>query len=53
MDNNSDEQFLIIKSKIESNRQETNEKKMKTYDKSTQIIEDLKILTATITSMKD
>ena len=46
MDNKSNENFLIIQAIIEANRQETDEK-------LTQITEDLKFLTATITSMMD
>ena len=47
MDNKSGEQFLIMKSKIKSNRQETNEKlmKLKEYPKA--------IITSTITQMMD
>ena len=53
VDNKSDEQFLIIQSLIEANRQETDEKQMNTDEKLTKITEDLKVLTATITSMMD
>ena len=53
MDKKSDEQFLIIQAKIYANKQENNEKKIKTDEKLTQITEDLKVLTATFTSMMD
>ena len=53
MDNKSDEQFLAIQATIEANRQETDEKQIKNDEKLTKIIEDLTILTATITSMMD
>ena len=53
MDNKYDKHFLIIQSKIEVNRQETNEKQTKTDEKPTKITADLKVLTATITSMMD
>ena len=53
VDNKSDEQFLVIQSLIEANRQETDEKQMNTDEKLTKITEDLKVLTATITSMMD
>ena len=53
MYNNPDEQFLIIQSKIEANMQETDEKQTKTDEKLTNTIEDLKVLTKTITSMTD
>ena len=53
MDNKSDEQFLIIQATIESNRQETDEKQMKTYEKLRKTTEDQNVLTATITSMTD
>ena len=53
MDNKYDKHFLIIQSKIEVNRQETNEKKTKTDEKPTKITVDLKVLTATITSIMD
>ena len=47
MDNKSDEQFLILQSTIEVNKQETDEKIAK-------LIEDLKeMITSTITSMMD
>ena len=53
MDNKSYEQFLImlstiqsnIKSMIEANRQETDEKQMNTDDKITKITEEFKFLT--------
>ena len=51
MDFKSDEQLLIIQATIESNRKETDEKKMKIDDKLTNITEDLNFLTATITPM--
>ena len=45
MDNNSDEQFLIMQAKIESNKQES-------YEKTKNIKEYLKALvTSTITSV--
>ena len=50
---NYDEQILIIQDTIESNRQETDEKKINTDEKLTNITEDLKVFTATITSMMD
>ena len=53
MDSKSDEQIIIIPATIEANRQETDEKKMKTDGKLTQITEELKVLTGTITSMMD
>ena len=53
MDNKSGEQFLVVKSTIESSRQETDEKQIKTDEKITKITEDLKFLTETITSMMD
>ena len=53
MDNKSDKQFLIIQVKIDSNKQETNEKQIKTDGKLTQITEDLKVMIATFTSMMD
>ena len=53
MDNKSDEQFLIIQSKMDANMLDTNEKKMRTDDKLTHLTEDLKVLTKTITSMMD
>ena len=37
MYNNYDEQFLVIQATIESNRQETYEKQMKTDEKLTKI----------------
>ena len=47
MDNKSDEQFLILQSTIEVNKQETDEKIAK-------LTEDLKeMITSTITSMMD
>ena len=46
MDNKSNEQLLIIQSTVESNKQETNEKQMKTDEKLAQITENLKVLTA-------
>ena len=53
MDNNSDEQLLIIQATVEANKQEadekqmkTAEKKMKTDEKLTQITENLRVLTA-------
>ena len=39
MDNNDDEQLLITKAIIEANRQDTNEKQMKTYEKLKKITE--------------
>ena len=53
MDNNSYEQFLFIQAIVEYKKQEADEKKMKlngkqmkTDEKLTQIIENLKFLTA-------
>ena len=46
MDNNYDATF-------ESNMQDNIEKQIKTYEKLTQITEDLKVLISTITSMMD
>ena len=51
MDKKSDENFLIIQPTIESNREENDEKQMKTDEKITEITEDLKVFTATITLM--
>ena len=55
MDTKSDEQFLVIQSNIESNKQEadkkdmkTAEKKMKTDEKLTQLTENLQVLIALI-----
>ena len=53
MDNKSDEHFLFIRSKIDDNKLDTDEKQMKTDDKLTHLTEDLKVLTKTITSMMD
>ena len=53
MDDKSDEQFLIVQAKNDANKQDTNEKQMNTDEKISQITEDLKILTETITSMMD
>ena len=46
MDNKADEQFLVMKSTIESNSQNTDEK-------LTNITEDIALITLTITSMMD
>ena len=46
MDTNSDEQLLIIQSKVESNNQETDEK-------LTKLTEDIAMITSTLTSMMD
>ena len=46
IDNKSDEQFLIIQSTIDSHKQDTDEIKMNTDEKLTQIIENFKVLTA-------
>ena len=53
MDNNSYEQFFVIQATVEYNKQQADEKKMKpngkqmkTDEKLTQIIENLKFLTA-------
>ena len=51
MDNNSYEQFIIIQSTIEANRQESDEKQINTDKKLKKITEDLKVFTETITSM--
>ena len=51
MDNNYDEHFLFIRSKIDDNKLDTDEKQMKTDQKLTHLTEDLKVLIATITSM--
>ena len=51
MDNNSDEKFLVVPSTIEANMKDTDQKQMKTDEKPTKITEDIKFLTATITSM--
>ena len=53
MNNRSYEQFLVIQAKIDANKQETDGKQMKTDQKLTQLAEDLKVLTLTITSMMD
>ena len=53
MDNKSDEQFLVIQSKIDANKQETGEKQMNNNKKLTQITEYLKVFTETITYMMD
>ena len=53
MYNKFDEQFPIIQAIIESNIQYTDEKLMNTDEKLTNIIEDFKVLTATITSIMD
>ena len=53
MYNNYYEQFIIIQSIIETNRQETDEKKINTDEKLTQITEHLKVLTENITPMMD
>ena len=53
MDKKSYEQLLTIQATIETNRQETDEKKIETDEKITKITEDLKVFTATITSMMD
>ena len=53
MDKNQDDQLLIIQAIIEASRKDTDEKKMKTNEKLMNIIEDLKDLTGTITSMMD
>ena len=45
MYNKSDEQLLIIQGNIESNRQNIDEKQIKTDKKLTKITEDLKVLT--------
>ena len=46
MDNKSDGNFLIIQATIDSNRQDTDEKQMKTNEKLPKITEIIKILTA-------
>ena len=53
MDSKSDEKFIIIQSTIEVKRQEMDEKKINTDEKLTNITEDLRFLTPTITSMMD
>ena len=49
MDSMFDEHVLIIQATIEYNKQETDEKQIKTDGKLTQITEHLKVLTSTIT----
>ena len=46
MDNKYDETFLIIQAAIDANKQETDEKQIKTDEKLTQIKENLKVLIA-------
>ena len=53
MDNKSDDQLLIIQVKIDSNKQDIDDKQMKTNEKLTHITEDLKVLTVTFTYMMD
>ena len=53
MDNKSDEQFLVVQDEIDVNKQETEKKEINTDEKLTHITEDLKVLTATITSIMD
>ena len=53
MDNKSDEKFFIVQATIEAKRQEIYEKKMKTDEKLTNVTEELKFLTETITLVMD
>ena len=46
MDTKSDEKFLIIQDTIESNKQEADQKQMKTDEKITHLTETLNSLTA-------
>ena len=48
MDNKYDEQFLIVQATVESNKQHTGQKQVKTDEKLTQITENFKVLTAFI-----
>ena len=48
MHNESYEQLLIIQTKIDANKQETDEKQMNTDEKLTHITEKIKVLTELI-----
>ena len=49
MDTNSDEQFLVVESTIEANKQEAYKNQMKTDEKLTLLTEDLQVLTTLMT----
>ena len=49
MDNNSDEQFIIMQSTIESNKQEMKANKQHSDEKMVKLAEDFKAMLAAIT----